>query len=76
MSELTGSGFVGERLARFVAASRRETLPYPLWHEGKRSLLNFIGCALGVAHTPPIDMALRGAGSPSRSMNTGCFWLR
>lgn len=59
MSELTGSGFVGERLARFVAASRRETLPYPLWHEGKRSLLNFIGCALGVAHTPPIDMAMR-----------------
>ena len=28
-------------------------------HEGKRSLLNFIGCALGVARTPPIEMALR-----------------
>ena len=28
-------------------------------HEGKRSLLNFIGCALGVAQTPPIEMAMR-----------------
>jgi 2-methylcitrate dehydratase PrpD len=28
-------------------------------HEGRRSLLNFIGCALGVARTPPIEMALR-----------------
>ena len=35
------------------------TLPQPLVHQGKRSLLNFIGCALGVAHSPPIEMALR-----------------
>jgi 2-methylcitrate dehydratase PrpD len=59
MSEMTGSGFVGEQLGQFVAASRWDTLPHLVRHEGKRSLLNFVGCAVGVAHTPPIDMAMR-----------------
>jgi 2-methylcitrate dehydratase PrpD len=58
MSEQAGSGFVGERLGQFVAASQWDALPHALRHEGKRSLLNFIGCAIGVAHTPPIDMAM------------------
>lgn len=57
-SALTGSGTVGERIGQFVAASRWDTLPQPLRHEGKRSLLNFFGCAVGVAQTPPIDMAM------------------
>jgi 2-methylcitrate dehydratase PrpD len=51
--------YAGEHLARFVAASRWDALPHAVRHEGKRSLLNFIGCALGVARTPPIEMALR-----------------
>ena len=59
MSVLTGSGFVAEQLGRFVAASRWDTVPQPLRHEGKRSLLNFIGCALGVARTPPVERAMR-----------------
>jgi 2-methylcitrate dehydratase PrpD len=49
----------GEHLGSFVAASRWEELPRTVRHEGKRSLLNFIGCALGVAHAAPIEMALR-----------------
>jgi len=49
----------GERLGSFVAASRWEELPRAVRHEGKRSLLNFIGCALGVAQAAPIEMALR-----------------
>jgi 2-methylcitrate dehydratase PrpD len=49
----------GEQLGQFVAASRWEALPHAVRHESKRSLLNFIGCALGVAHAPPIEMALR-----------------
>jgi 2-methylcitrate dehydratase PrpD len=52
-------GFVGERLGTFVATSRWNDLTPPLRHEGKRSLLNSIGCALGVANTPPIEMAMR-----------------
>jgi len=59
MSQVRGSGFAGERLGHFVAASRWEDLPHSLRHEGQRSLLNFLGCALGVANTPPIEMAMR-----------------
>ena len=55
MSALT----VTEQLGRFVAASARDGVPPTVWHEGKRSLLNFIGCALGVAHTKPVEMAVR-----------------
>ena len=44
--------FACERLGAFVAASRWDDLPRPLRHEGKRSLLNFIGCAIGVAPVP------------------------
>jgi 2-methylcitrate dehydratase PrpD len=53
------TGFVAGRLGRFVASSRWEDLPDALRHEGRRSLLNFIGCALGVAYTPPVEMAMR-----------------
>jgi 2-methylcitrate dehydratase PrpD len=50
---------VAERLGQFVADSRRDQLPPALRHEAKRSLLNFVGCALGAAHTPSVDMAVR-----------------
>jgi len=59
MSQQAVSVFVGQQLGQFVAASRWDALPHSLRHEAKRSLLNFVGCALGVAHTPPIDMAMR-----------------
>jgi 2-methylcitrate dehydratase PrpD len=59
MSYPEGSGSATEQLGRFVAASRWDDLPRPLIHEARRSLLNFIGCALGVARTPPIEMAMR-----------------
>jgi 2-methylcitrate dehydratase PrpD len=51
--------YAGERLAEFVTTSHWESVPQQVRHEGKRSLLNFLGCALGVARTPPIEMALR-----------------
>src|SRR3954467_2694487 len=50
---------IGARLGQFIAASSWDAVPAAVRHEGKRSLLNFIGCALGVAHAPPIEMALR-----------------
>jgi 2-methylcitrate dehydratase PrpD len=55
---LTGPGAVGERIGGFVAASHWDTLPQPLRHEGKRSVLNFVGCAVGVAQTRPVGMAM------------------
>jgi len=51
--------FAGERLAEFIATSQWGSVPQQVRHEGKRSLLNFLGCALGVARTPPIEMAMR-----------------
>ena len=49
--------FVGERLGQFVVASEWQRLPETLRHEARRSLLNVIGCALGVAHAPPVQTA-------------------
>jgi MmgE/PrpD N-terminal domain len=59
VSDLTMPGFAGDRLAHFVAASNWDELTQEVRHEGRRSLLNFIGGALGVAHAPSIEMALR-----------------
>ncbi len=59
MPEVTGAAFAGECLGRFVAESHWDAMSPELRHEAKRSLLNFAGNALGVAHTPPIDMAMR-----------------
>jgi 2-methylcitrate dehydratase PrpD len=53
------AGFASARLGSFVAAARLDALLPELPHEAKRSLLNFVGCALGVANTPPIEMAMR-----------------
>ena len=48
---------VGQALGTFVASSAWSALPGALRHEAKRSLLNFIGCALGVARSAPVAMA-------------------
>ena len=48
-----------ETLGRFVAESRWEDLPARVKHEAKRSLLNHVGCALGVAQTEPVAIAAR-----------------
>ena len=45
-------------LGRFVTESRFEALPEALRHEGRRSILNHVGCALGVARDPAVITAL------------------
>ena len=50
---------IGPQLGQFIAGSQWDSIPPAVREEGKRSLLNFIGCALGVAHEPPVEMALR-----------------
>lgn len=47
-----------ETLGYFVASSRWSDIPPALRHEGVRSLLNHIGCALGVARDPAVLAAL------------------
>ncbi len=59
MTNAERGGYVGEQLGRFVAESQVEGVPPAVWHEGRRSLLNFYGCALGVANSPPVEMAVR-----------------
>jgi len=45
-------------LGRFIAESRFDSLPKALRHEGRRSILNHVGCALGVARDPAVITAL------------------
>lgn len=48
-----------QTLAEFVVNHRYEDLPGPVIHEGKRSLLNWLGVAVGGAHHPSIDIAMQ-----------------
>lgn len=50
---------VAETLAAFASAIRPGELPPRVAHEAKRSLLNFIGTAIGVAYTPVVESAVR-----------------
>lgn len=64
--------FAGEVLGRFVADSSWEDIPAALRHEGKRALLNHLGCALGAARDPAVATALKVmrafAGAPSATV--------
>jgi 2-methylcitrate dehydratase PrpD len=46
-------------LARFVVGTRFDEIPATVRHEAKRSLLNFVGCALGVPQDPAVAAAVR-----------------
>ncbi|KAA2212582.1 MmgE/PrpD family protein [Teichococcus oryzae] len=46
-------------LGAFVANSRWEGIPPSLRHEARRSLLNFLGCALGASSDPAVASAAR-----------------
>jgi len=49
---------VTTQLARFLVESRWEDIPAPVRHEGKRTLLNSLGAALGGCADPAIGKAL------------------
>lgn len=60
---------VSETLGRFVAESAWADINAGLRHEAKRALLNFFGCALGVANDPVVATAasvMADFGGPSR----------
>jgi 2-methylcitrate dehydratase PrpD len=67
---------VAEELAAFVAATAWTDLSAELRHEAKRSLLNFIGCALGVAADPCVEAALRVFGSHGVGGNATVYGRR
>ncbi|MDB5416070.1 MAG: hypothetical protein JWR10_4405 [Rubritepida sp.] len=51
--------FAGETLGHFVAESDWRDIAPALRHEAKRSILNHLGCALGVAQDPAVTTALK-----------------
>lgn len=59
MNTARDSEFAAARLGCFVAAIGSDDLTPALRHEAKRSILNFIGCALGVPSHDAVAMALR-----------------
>jgi 2-methylcitrate dehydratase PrpD len=48
-----------QHLAGFIAMSRWDDVPEMVREQGKRSLLNFLGCAIGSARSEPVEIALR-----------------
>ena len=72
MSKTTPAAFAGETFGRFVIETTWDDVPAKIRHEAKRSLLNFIGCAIGSANDPAIETAvgvLRAfAGAPTATV--------
>ncbi|WP_159992831.1 MmgE/PrpD family protein [Roseomonas sp. 18066] len=56
---MTDQESCGAALGRFIADFPADGFSPSLWHEGRRSLLNFFGGALGVAQDPAVQTALR-----------------
>jgi 2-methylcitrate dehydratase PrpD len=63
---------VTRALARFVVQSRPEDIPAPARREAVRSLVNWVGCALGGSHHEAVGIALEAlapfAGAPQASV--------
>ena len=53
---------VTEQLASYVASSQLEAVPADIRHEARRALLNFVGCAIGGAREPAVEIALNVLG--------------
>jgi len=59
MSTSAAPQFVGQHLGKFVADAKLADIPKAVQHEAKRSLLNFIGGAIGVARFPAVESAFK-----------------
>jgi 2-methylcitrate dehydratase PrpD len=63
---------IAREFARYLVASRLESVPQPVRHEAARSVLNWAGCAVGGSRHEAIDRALatisRIGGPPQASV--------
>jgi 2-methylcitrate dehydratase PrpD len=59
MTSTPATAPVAETLANFASSIRPGELPPRVAHEAKRSLLNFVGGAVGVAYAPVVETAVR-----------------
>jgi 2-methylcitrate dehydratase PrpD len=46
-------------LAAYIVSARSESIPADVKHEAHRALLNYVGCAVGGAREPAVDIAIR-----------------
>src|SRR5690349_3736642 len=53
-----GPADVTRRLARYVVSARREELPAAVRKEAARTLLNWVGCAVGGSRHETVDIAI------------------
>ncbi len=49
-------------LATYIVESRPGDVPADVQHEARRALVNYVGCALGGAREPAVDIAIRALG--------------
>ena len=49
-------------MVKYVRDSRLDQIPAGVRHEAKRALVNIVGCALGGAEHPAIDMTIAALG--------------
>ena len=54
-------------LANYLVTSKIEDIPDDVRHEARRSLVNYLGCALGGSPEPAMDAAMRALGPYSGS---------
>ena len=63
---------ITRRLAQCLVTSRRDGVPANVSHEAKRSLVNWLGCALGGCRDSAVDIALSAlrefAGPPQATL--------
>ncbi len=67
---------VTARLVNYILDSRLDDIPRDVHHEAKRALLNIVGCALGGAEHPAVDIAIAALGSYSGAPTCGVLGRR
>lgn len=74
----TGSNGAGvtRKLADYIVDARYEDLPANVRKEGTRTLLNYVGVAVGGSHTETIDRAVAALGPFSGPPQAGLFGRR
>ncbi|MGD0073969.1 MAG: MmgE/PrpD family protein [Candidatus Binataceae bacterium] len=50
---------VTKELASWIVASRPEQIPPSVYHEARRAILNYVGCALGGCREDAVDIAIK-----------------
>jgi 2-methylcitrate dehydratase PrpD len=62
---------VTESLADFVVQNRHEDIPRDIYNEALRALVNYMGCAIGGANEPALNIAIDALLPFARSGDTG-----